>query len=64
MTIQVKTNKNKSSIYTIKFEYYDEVEAENEMDALLISTAEIYDWIGSEAIVEEKVEQPKLEENK
>ncbi len=40
-------------MYKVRFEYYDEVEAESELDALLISTENICEWIGSEAIVEE-----------
>jgi hypothetical protein len=43
--------------YSISFEYYDEVEAESELDALLISTENICEWVGSEAHVE------KIEDN-
>jgi len=39
--------------YRITFEWDDEVEAENELEALLESTKDICEWIGTEAVVEE-----------
>jgi len=39
--------------YKVRFEYCNEVEAEDEMDALIQTTEFIAEWIGSEAIVEE-----------
>lgn len=48
--------------YSISFEFYDEVEAEDELDALLISTADIAEWIGFEAHVE-KIEDELNESN-
>ena len=48
--------------YSISFEFYDEVEAEDELNALLISTAEICEWIGFEAHVE-KIEDELNESN-
>jgi len=39
--------------YRIHFEFEDEVEAEDETDALVQSTSDIAEWIGLEATVEE-----------
>ena len=39
--------------YRIYFEWDDEVEAEDELEALLESTKDICEWIGMEATVEE-----------
>ena len=39
--------------YRVTFEWDDEVEAENELEALLESTKDICEWIGMEATVEE-----------
>ena len=57
MRVNKKMNK-----YSISFEFYDEVEAEDELNALLISTAEICEWIGFEAHVE-KIEDELNESN-
>tara|TARA_X000001388_G_scaffold62417_1_gene48156 strand:+ start:413 stop:571 length:159 start_codon:yes stop_codon:yes gene_type:complete len=43
--------------YRITFEFEDEVEAEDELEALIISTSDIAEWIGSEADVEEIKEE-------
>ena len=40
-------------MYKVRIEYYNEVEAEDEMDALIEVAQYIAEWIGSEAIVEE-----------
>ena len=39
--------------YKITFDFYDEVDAEDESQALILSTNNIAEWIGSEAVVEE-----------
>jgi len=39
--------------YRIYFEWDDEVEAEDETEALIQSTSDIAEWIGLEATVEE-----------
>ena len=39
--------------YRITFDFYDEVEAEDETEALVQSTSDIAEWIGMEAVVEE-----------
>ena len=39
--------------YRITFEFEDEVEAEDETEALVYATSDIAEWIGSEAVVEE-----------
>ena len=39
--------------YRVYFEFEDELEAEDEMEALLESTSNIAEWIGMEAVVEE-----------
>jgi len=39
--------------YRIYFEFEDEIEAEDETQALVQSTNNIAEWIGMEAVVEE-----------
>ena len=39
--------------YRITFEFEDEVDADDERDALVQSTSDIAEWIGMEAVVEE-----------
>ena len=39
--------------YRITFDFYDEIEAEDETEALVQSTSDIAEWIGMEAVVEE-----------
>lgn len=39
--------------YRITFDFYDEIEAEDETEALVYATSHIAEWIGSEAVVEE-----------
>ena len=38
--------------YRITFDFYDEVDADDERDALVQSTSNIAEWIGMEATVE------------
>ena len=39
--------------YRIYFEFEDEIEAEDKMEALIQSTSNIAEWIGMQAVVEE-----------
>ena len=39
--------------FKIILEFEDEVEAEDETEALVYATSDIAEWIGSEAVVEE-----------
>ena len=39
--------------YKIHFEFEDEIEAEDEETALILSTGNIHEWIGNMASVEE-----------
>ena len=48
--------------YRISFEYYDEVEADDELHALMISTENLYEYVGTEAHVE-KIEDNLNENN-
>ena len=48
--------------YRITFEFEDEVEAEDETEALVHATSDIAEWIGSEAVVEEINENFCVEE--